>query len=110
MGLGLSMVIGLFVSHGRLMLSAVAVLGIVLTALSTMPEILLFRERLALSIFELESDVELQPIDLVPHDGLVLRSWYHPPSAGKPVIVYFPGREGDVIKKPRPLFSRAGEG
>lgn len=110
MGLGLNTVFGLFVSHGRLLLSAVAVLGVVLTALSTMPEILLFRERLALSIFELESDVELQPIDLVTHDGLVLRSWYHPPRSGKPVIVYFPGRVGDVIKKPRHLFSLAEEG
>lgn len=110
MGLGLSMVFGFVASHGRLILSAAAALGAVLATLSTMPEILLFRERLALSIFELESDVELQPVDLATHDGLMLRSWYHPPRAGKPVIVYFPGRVGDVIRKPRHLFSLAEEG
>lgn len=90
--------------------SVFAAVGVLLAALSTAPEVLLFRERLALSLFELDSDVELQPIDLTTHDGLVLRSWYHPPRAGKPVIVYFPGRAGDVIKKPRHLFNLAEQG
>lgn len=76
----------------------------------TVPEYLLFRERLMLNLLELDSDVELRPLDLTTQDGLVLRSWYHPPAGGKPVIVYFPGRAGDVINKPHHLFELAERG
>lgn len=77
---------------------------------STAPEFILFRERLAISLFEFEARVDLQPVDLRTHDGLVLRSWYYPPQEGKPVIVYFPGRVGDIIKKPWHLFDLADQG
>lgn len=76
----------------------------------TVPEFVLFRERLLLNILEFESDVELRPVDLATHDGLSLRSWFHPPKPGKPVIVYFPGRLGDVIHKPAHLFDLAENG
>lgn len=79
-------------------------------AVQTAPEFFLFRERLVLNILEIESSVELQPVDLKTHDGLTLRSWYHPPSPGKPVIVYFPGRLGDLIRKPAHLFQLAEQG
>lgn len=76
----------------------------------TVPEFLLFRERLALNLLEIESRVELTPIDLSTDDGLLLRSWYRAPDPGKPVIVYFPGRVGDVIGKPSHLFDLAEQG
>ncbi|WP_173934418.1 alpha/beta fold hydrolase [Chelativorans sp. Marseille-P2723] len=81
-----------------------------LIAIQTVPEFILFRERLVLNILELESSIDLRPIDLSTHDGLTLRSWYHAPAPGKPVIVYFPGRMGDLIRKPAHLFELAEEG
>lgn len=81
-----------------------------LVATQTVPEFVLFRERLVLNLLEIESSVELAPIDVVTHDGLKLRSWYHPPAPGKPVIVYFPGRLGDLIRKPAHLFDLAEQG
>jgi fermentation-respiration switch protein FrsA (DUF1100 family) len=81
-----------------------------LAAIQTVPEFILFRERLVLNLLELESSIELQPLDLKTSDGLTLRSWYHPPMPGKPVFVYFPGRDGDLIRKPAHLFQLAEQG
>lgn len=97
-------------SNGWAVTGISVTIAVSLLILSTAPEILLFRERLAFSLLELESKVALQPIDLPTHDGLMLRSWYHAPEAGKPVIVYFPGRAGDVIEKPSHLFDLAEQG
>jgi len=79
-------------------------------AVMTVPEWFLFNKRLALNILELRTNVALEALDLETADGLTLRSWYHPPSAGKPVIVYFPGRDGDLIRKSSHLFKLAEEG
>ncbi|MCT7374821.1 alpha/beta hydrolase [Chelativorans salis] len=79
-------------------------------AVQTVPEFVLFRERLVLNLLEIESSVELQPVDMSTHDGLLLRSWYYAPAPGKPVIVYFPGRLGDLIRRPKHLFTLAEEG
>lgn len=89
---------------------ALLVLGAGGVAVQTVPEFILFRERLVLNLLEIESSVELEPVDLRTHDGLPLRSWYHPPSPGKPVIVYFPGRLGDIVHKPAHLFRLAEQG
>ena len=87
-------------------------LGVVagVIAAQTVPELFLFRERLVWNVLEMKSSIGLQPFDLRTHDGLRLRSWYHPPTKGKPVIVYFPGRDGDLIRKPAHLFQLAKEG
>lgn len=87
----------------------VLILGATVAA-RTVPELVLFRERLVLNVLELESGVALQPIDLATRDGLVLRSWYQAPAPGKPVIVYFPGRAGDLVRKPAHLFDLAEQG
>jgi len=79
-------------------------------AVMTVPEWFLFNKRLALNILELRTNVALEALDLRTPDGLTLRSWYHPPSSGKPVIVYFPGRDGDLIRKSSHLFKLAEEG
>jgi pimeloyl-ACP methyl ester carboxylesterase len=79
-------------------------------AVQTVPEFILFGERLVLNLLEIESSVELQPVDFSTHDGLLVRSWYHAPEPGKPVIVYFPGRLGDLIHKPAHLFELAEQG
>lgn len=84
-----------------------AALGV---AFQTVPELILFRERVVLNILELESAVTLKPIDVTTRDGLVLRSWYHAPAPRKPVIVYFPGRAGDLVRKPAHLFQLAEQG
>jgi uncharacterized protein len=94
----------------RVAIAAPFLLLIYILPALTMPEFILFRERLVLNLLEIESDVELQPVDLGTHDGLLLRSWYHPPTPGKPVIVYFPGRIGDLIRKPAHLFQFAEQG
>jgi uncharacterized protein len=86
---------------------AVSVSGLVI---SSLPEFMLFRERLAFSLFEFHARVDLEPFDMKTRDGLVLRSWYYAPSEGRPVIVYFPGRAGDIIKKPSHLFDLAEQG
>lgn len=79
-------------------------------AVQTVPEFILFRDRLVLNLLEIESTVELRPVDLTTHDGLLVRSWYHAPETGKPVIVYFAGRRGDLIYKPKHLFQLAEQG
>lgn len=79
-------------------------------AARTVPEFLLFRERLVLNMLEIESGVDLAPIDFATHDGLTLRSWFRPPEPGRPVIVYFPGRIGDLVGKPAHLFDLAEQG
>jgi pimeloyl-ACP methyl ester carboxylesterase len=81
-----------------------------IVAARTVPEFLLFRERLVLNLLEVDSSVELRPVDLSTDDGLLLRSWYRAPEPGKPVIVYFPGRVGDLIGKPSHLFELAEQG
>jgi uncharacterized protein len=80
------------------------------TAMQTVPEFILFKERLVLSVLELESRVDFDPIDISTHDGLLIRSWYSAPEPGKPVIVYFPGRNGDIVGKPSHLFDLAQDG
>lgn len=102
-------------SGSRRAVAALATLAAILLlsgiiAAQTVPEFILFRERLVLNLLEIESSVELQPLDLSAHDGLLLRSWYHAPEPGKPVIVYFPGRLGDLIRKPAHLFELAEQG
>ncbi|TKT79376.1 alpha/beta fold hydrolase [Aquamicrobium sp. LC103] len=94
----------------RIAVAAALLLLAGLVAVQTVPEFILYRERLVLNLLEIESNVELQPVDLSTHDGLLLRSWYHPPAPGKPVIVYFPGRLGDLIRKPAHLFGLAEQG
>jgi pimeloyl-ACP methyl ester carboxylesterase len=79
-------------------------------AAQTVPEFILFRERLVLNLLDLDSRVDLQPVDLRTRDGLSLRSWYHAPQPGKPVIVYFPGRNGDLLRKPAYLFQLVEQG
>ena len=92
--------------------AALLLLGVTTGVIATLtvPEVFLFRERLVWNILEIKSSISLQPVDLRTHDGLTLRSWYHPPAEGKPVIVYFPGRDGDLIRKPAHLFQLAKEG
>lgn len=87
-----------------------ALVGSVGIAAQTVPELILFRERVVLNILELESQVELNPLDVATRDGLVLRSWFHAPAPRKPVIVYFPGRAGDLVRKPSHLFQLAEQG
>ncbi|MFN3765576.1 MAG: alpha/beta hydrolase [Aliihoeflea sp.] len=80
------------------------------TAAHTVPEYVLFRDRLALDILEFDSKLKLEPIELTASDGLKLRSYYFAPQPGKPLIVYFPDRLGDIIYKPRHLTAIAEEG
>ena len=81
-----------------------------LGVLTVGPEYILFRDRLVFSIFDLGTEFVLQPFDQRTHDGLTLRSWYKPPQDDKVTIVYFAGRDGDVIRKPRHLFDLAEQG
>lgn len=81
-----------------------------LGTLAVAPEYVLFRNRLAFSIFDLGSEFVLRPFDHRTHDGLALRSWHSPPEGGKPTIVYFAGRDGDLIRKTAHLLQLAGEG
>lgn len=80
------------------------------TAAHTVPEYVLFRDRLALDILKFDSKLKLEPIELTASDGLKLRSYYFAPQPGKPLIVYFPDRLGDIIYKPRHLTAIAEEG
>ncbi len=80
------------------------------TAAHTVPEYVLFRDRLALDILKFDSKLKLEPIELTASDGLKLRSYYFAPKPGKPLIVYFPDRLGDIIHKPRHLTAIAEEG
>ena len=81
-----------------------------LGVLTVGPEYILFRDRLVFSIFDLGTEFVLQPFDQRTHDGLTLRSWYKPPQDDKVTIVYFAGRDGDVIRKPAHLMSLAERG
>jgi pimeloyl-ACP methyl ester carboxylesterase len=74
------------------------------------PEHILFRQRLLFSILDLGSNVSLKPFDHHTHDGLTLRSWFKLPADSKPTIVYFAGRDGDLVRKPAHLFALAQEG
>ena len=78
--------------------------------LSMVPEWILFRQRLLFSVLDLDAGAVLLPFEHATHDGLRLRSWYIAPSGGKPVIVYFAGRDGDLLRKPAHLFELAQEG
>lgn len=80
------------------------------TAAHTVPEYVLFRDRLRLDILQFDSKLDLKPIDLATKDGLKLRSYYFAPREGKPLIVYFPDRMGDIIHKPRHLTAIAEQG
>lgn len=80
------------------------------TAAHTVPEYVLFRDRLALDILKFDSKLKLEPIELTAADGLKLRSYYFAPQPGNPLIVYFPDRLGDIIYKPRHLTAIAEEG
>lgn len=86
----------------------IAMTGLGVLALS--PEYILFRDRLVFSIFDMGSEFVLQPFDYRTHDGLTLRSWYNPPEEERPTIVYFAGRDGDLIRKPAHLLRLAEEG
>lgn len=95
------------------MIATAIVIGLVgsaTLAMQTVPELILFRERLVLSVLQLDSDAKLDPFDYATQDGLTLRSWYRAPAPGRPVIVYFPGRIGDLVKKPSHLFDLAEDG
>lgn len=93
-----------------LALALVAGMALVMAGLQAIPEVVLYRERVVLDTLALTSRAELRPLDMPAVDGLILRSWYQAPDAGKPVIVYFPGRRGDIVSKPDRLFDLAAEG
>jgi len=95
----------------RISLIMAAFVGLTsLGVLAVSPEYVLFRARLMFSIFDLGSEFVLYPFDHRTHDGLTLRSWYNPPQDEKPTIVYFAGRDGDLIRKPAHLLSLAENG
>lgn len=102
-------------ARGRRRLSAVLLavalaVGVAGVVLSLVPEWVLFRQRLLFSVLDVQAGTVLLPFEHTTHDGLRLRSWYIAPAAGKPVIVYFAGRDGDLMRKPSHLFELAGEG
>lgn len=76
----------------------------------TLPEIVLFGDRSMFNNLELELDVSFQPLDTTTADGLTMRSWIHAAEAGKPLIVYFPGRLGDITRHPVHLFDLTKQG
>ncbi|MCV0396790.1 MAG: alpha/beta hydrolase [Rhizobiaceae bacterium] len=87
-----------------LIAGAVALLAIV-------PEYILYRQRLAFSILELGGgDITLTAFDQHTADGLVLRSWYVAPEEDRPTIVYFAGRDGDIVRKPAHLMRLTEQG
>lgn len=88
---------------GTLVLAAVSIAALI-------PEHILYRQRLLFSIFDLGDNITLRPFDHRTHDMLTLRSWYSAPKEDKPTIVYFAGRDGDLIRKPAHLFALAEEG
>lgn len=77
---------------------------------TTIPEHILFRQRTLFNLLELDSLSAVQPLDYETHDGLTIRAWYLPAVPGKPTIVYFAGREGDLVRKPRHLYEMAENG
>ncbi|MDZ5698082.1 alpha/beta hydrolase [Chelativorans sp. M5D2P16] len=90
------------------LLLLVGIAGVI--AVQTVPEFILFNKRLALNLYEFKGSIDFQPLDLKTYDGLTMRSWYYPPAPGNPVIVYFPGRDGDLVRKPSHLFQLAEQG
>jgi uncharacterized protein len=90
--------------------AALTVLVTVAGVLMLVPERILFGYRLHFSILELDRDRPLLPFDHWTADGLRLRSWHVPPQGGRPTIVYFAGRDGDIIHKPAHLVAAAEEG
>ncbi|NMG40195.1 hypothetical protein GRZ55_13175 [Chelativorans sp. ZYF759] len=68
--------------------------------IALLPERILFSYRLHFSILELDRDRPLRAFNHRTADGLSLRSWYVMPRDGLPTIVYFAGRDGDIIHKP----------
>jgi uncharacterized protein len=80
-----------------------ALLAAGVAILTLVPERILFGYRLHFSILELDRDRPLYPFDYRTADGLILRSWYVAPRDGRPTIVYFAGRDGDIIHKPAHL-------
>lgn len=80
--------------------------------LAWLPERILFSYRLHFSILELDRDRALRPFNHRTADGLSLRSWYVAPRDGLPTIVYFAGRDGDIIHRPAHLVNavEAGHG
>lgn len=93
-----------------LLVTVVLALAAALTVLSSLPEWILFRQRLLFSVLDLGDDMVLVPFDHTTHDGMRLRSWYIAPAEGRPMIVYFAGRDGDLLRKPAHLFELAQEG
>ncbi len=91
-------------------LTAVLLLGAATLGVQTVPELVLFHDRLLTNLLEVETRVELRPVDIATDDGLALRSWYHAPQPGKPVVVYFPGRRGDIVERPTHLLDLADQG
>lgn len=88
-------------------LSLIAMIGSVLVLL---PERILFSYREHFSILELDRDRPLRPFDHRTADGLALRSWYVAPREGRPTIVYFAGRDGDIIHRPAHLVEAVEAG
>lgn len=102
------------VRRWRPLAQVAAILGAIgaaaLVALTFIPDHILFRQRLAFSILEMDSERQMLALDQRTHDGLTLRSWYVAPQAGRPVIVYFAGRDGDILRKPAHLVERVEDG
>jgi uncharacterized protein len=95
----------------RFLLAFVAVVTVsAFGVVAVLPEHILFRQRMLFSIFDLDSQFTLRPFNQRTHDRLTLRSWYHPPQGERPTIVYFAGREGDLIRKPAHLLALAEQG
>lgn len=94
--------------RGRRRLISVVLLAafsyVTLVGLLLIPDHILFQQRLLFSVLDLDVEAPLQPLDYETHDGQTLRSWYMAPDEDHPVIVYFAGRDGDILRKPRHLF------
>lgn len=78
-------------------------------AVSYVVDMVLYRQRLDFSVFDLADNAVLRPFDYATHDGLRLKSWFIPPKDGRPVVVYFPGRDGNLLRKPGHLMRLAEE-
>lgn len=98
------------VKRRRLLLAGAVGLLSALGLAALIPEHILYRQRLLFNNLDLGSKIPLKPLDHRTHDGLSLRSWFRPPKDGKPTIVYFAGRDGDIVRKPAHLFALSEEG
>ena len=90
--------------------AAIGLLTVIGGALLLLPERILFSYREHFSILELDRDRPLRPFDHRTVDGLALRSWYVAPRDGLPTIVYFAGRDGDIIHRPAHLVDAVDHG